>query len=95
MQQLKESVASSKFLDQFNAFVHRGSMRKQLERRGLLQEWKVAVKDNISVAGWPLTCASKALATFQTSYTANVIEALLEEGVEIVGKTNMDEFGMG
>jgi Asp-tRNA(Asn)/Glu-tRNA(Gln) amidotransferase A subunit family amidase len=95
MQQLKGGVPS-KLLDPFNAFVHRGSLSKQLERRGLLQDWKVAVKDNISVAGWPLTCASKALASLQAaSYTATVIDALLEEGVEVVGKTNMDEFGMG
>ena len=94
MQQLKERLAT-KLLDPFNAFVHRGSLRKQLERRGRLQDWKVAVKDNIFVSEWPLTCASKALASFHATYTAEVIEALLAEGVEVIGKTNMDEFGMG
>lgn len=95
MQQLVEPFRN-RLLDAFNAFVYRGSLRKQLQsKRGILNDWTVAVKDNFSVAGWPLTCASKALASFEPSYTADVIEALLDEGVELVGKTNMDEFGMG
>ncbi len=94
MQQLKHRVAPN-LLDPFNAFVHRGSLKKHAQRQGRLQDWKVAVKDNISVKGWPLTCASKALASFQATYNADVIEALLREGAEIVGKTNLDEFGMG
>lgn len=96
MQRQTARVTAGALLDPFNAFVFRGSLRRPLEERlGLLQDWKIAVKDNISVQNWPLTCASRAMADFTATYNADAVEALLAEGAEIVGKTNMDEFGMG
>ena len=54
-----------------------------------------AVKDNIAVADRPLTCGSKLLADFVSPYTATAVQRLLDVGARPVGKTNLDEFGMG
>jgi len=55
----------------------------------------IAVKDNIAVAGQPLTCGSRILRDYVTPFSATVVERLQAAGLLIVGKTNMDEFGFG
>lgn len=53
------------------------------------------VKDNIAVAGFSLTCASRMLADFHSPYSATAVTRLQDAGARVVGKTNLDEFGMG
>ena len=55
----------------------------------------IAIKDIISVAGQPCTCASKILQNYRAMYDATVIRKLRAAGAIPFGKTNMDEFAMG
>jgi aspartyl-tRNA(Asn)/glutamyl-tRNA(Gln) amidotransferase subunit A len=54
-----------------------------------------AVKDNISVKGKNLTCASRILDGYRAPYNATVIERLVGAGAIPLGRCNMDEFAMG
>jgi aspartyl-tRNA(Asn)/glutamyl-tRNA(Gln) amidotransferase subunit A len=60
-----------------------------------LADLPFAVKDNIAVKGFSLSCGSKLLEHLKAPYTAAAVEKLLSAGALPVGKTNLDEFGMG
>ncbi|VUC21386.1 unnamed protein product [Clonostachys rosea] len=55
----------------------------------------LAVKDNIATTGFPTQCASRILSAHPSPFEATVIKQLRARGASVVGKTNMDEFGMG
>jgi aspartyl-tRNA(Asn)/glutamyl-tRNA(Gln) amidotransferase subunit A len=62
---------------------------------GSLAAVPIAIKDNIHVEGEITTCSSKILANFRAPFSATAIEHLEKADALIMGKTNMDEFGMG
>lgn len=80
--------------DPHNAFLAQFTLERP-DATGQLTGYRLAVKDNISVAGVKLTCGSAALADCVPTRTAPVVRKLLADGVTVVGKTNMDEFAYG
>lgn len=53
------------------------------------------VKDNIAQKDRKLTCASKILDGFESTFDATATIRLKEEGAVLVGRANCDEFAMG
>ena len=62
---------------------------------GRLAGVPIAVKDNIAHAGQPLSCASRILEGYRAPTTATALRRLEDQGAIVIGRTNMDEFGMG
>ncbi|MQA88930.1 MAG: Asp-tRNA(Asn)/Glu-tRNA(Gln) amidotransferase subunit GatA [Gemmatimonas sp.] len=55
----------------------------------------IAVKDNIATIDFPTTCGSRILEGYRSPFDATAVRRLREAGAVILGKTNLDEFGMG
>ena len=68
---------------------------KKNEKTGSMVGIPIGIKDNISVKGLKNTCASKILQGYKAPFNATVIDRLEYQDAIIIGKLNMDEFGMG
>lgn len=79
--------------DPLNAFVTACRFERHVE--GRLSGVHVAVKDNIALAGVPMTSGSRVFEDVVPGRNAAVVERLLEAGATLVGKTNMDELAYG
>lgn len=62
---------------------------------GILDGIPFAAKDNLCTEDIPTTCGSRMLSNYLPPYDATVIERLTLAGGILLGKTNLDEFGMG
>lgn len=76
-----------------DAFITRAEMEPTGD--GVLDGTTVAIKDNISTEGIATTCGSRMLESYEPPYSATAVSAIRSAGGTVVGKTNLDEFGMG
>lgn len=81
--------------DAVNAFLRLNDREAPAAPDGPLAAVPVAVKDNICTDWMTTTAASRIIENYRPPYNATVVERLLKAGAHVIGKTNLDEFGMG
>ncbi|KAJ1651394.1 Trimeric GatFAB AmidoTransferase(AdT) complex subunit [Dispira simplex] len=86
---------SSSHFPKFAQWVEQLNHRVDQQRLRPLDGVALGIKDNIATQDFPTTCASPLLAQFTSPFDATVVKLLRQAGALIVGKTNLDEFGMG
>lgn len=94
---LKRAKESQKDL---NAVVTFCEVKKQMEEVSTLShkplfQVPIFLKDNVSTKGVRTTASSRILDNYVPSFDATVTKKLREAGAIILGKTSMDELGMG
>jgi aspartyl-tRNA(Asn)/glutamyl-tRNA(Gln) amidotransferase subunit A len=62
---------------------------------GKLAGMVIGLKDNIAYEGHRVSASSKILDGFESTFSATVVERLLQEDAIIIGRLNCDEFAMG
>lgn len=82
----EEALAQARLIDE---------KRMQGEELSSLAGIPMAVQDNICTGGVKTTCASKILNHYIPPTDATAIDRLKKAGSILIGKSNMDEFGMG
>jgi amidase len=76
--------------DPFNAIIRRCSVTGAAS--GKLAGKRVGIKDNISVAGVPMTCGSSVMEGYVPAADATLVTRILDAGGKIVAKLNLDNF---
>lgn len=81
--------------DRARAQAERSNERTRKGQRRPLEGAPFAIKDNFCTQDIRTTAGSRILENFVPNYESTVTERLLAAGAVFLGKTNMDEFGMG
>lgn len=79
--------------DPHNAFVVACAVQGA-DGDGSLAGLELGIKDNVAVAGLPMTCGSPLLEDYVSASDATVTTRLLDAGATIVGKLNMEHFAI-
>ena len=96
--EVDEKVKAFLFVDSEGALAQAKDVdarRNKGEKLPPLAGVPLALKDVMVQKGIPTTCGSKILEGWRPPYDATVVRKLKENGIVILGKTNMDEFAMG
>lgn len=81
--------------DPYNCLISAVQPPLLVKKSGILAGLKYVAKDNICTTELPTTCGSAILSNYTSPFDATVVSQLEEEGLTLVGKGNLDEFGMG
>ncbi len=84
-----------KYDDEVGAFLLTEDKPRKASSSGLLAGVPVAVKDNLCTEWLPTTAGSRILKNYRPIFNATVVDRILKAGAQVIGKVNMDEFGMG
>ena len=75
--------------DPYNAIIRRCTLRGASS--GKLAGKRFGLKNNISVAGMPMTCGSLLLDSYIPDFDATIVTRLLDAGADIVATLNLGE----
>ena len=73
----------------------RESILADMRKSGALHGIPGLIKDNIAQENRSVSCASKILEKFSSTFDATAVARLKEQGALLIGRANMDEFAMG
>jgi amidase len=76
--------------NQFGAWAWKCSIKRRLRNPGKLSGKKLAIKDNVAVAGIPLQNGSELMSGFVPTVDASVVSRILDAGGEISGKSTCE-----
>jgi aspartyl-tRNA(Asn)/glutamyl-tRNA(Gln) amidotransferase subunit A len=89
------NVFITETVDRAMAQAERSDERIRSGRGRPLEGLVLAIKDNFCTFGTETTAGSRILRGFVPRYESFVTQKLLDAGAVFIGKTNMDQFGMG
>jgi aspartyl-tRNA(Asn)/glutamyl-tRNA(Gln) amidotransferase subunit A len=90
-----DAYASAAANDNLGAYLWTAEPGSSDGSSGPLGGAPVAVKDLFCTEGIETTAGSRILEGYRPPYSATAVRKLSEAGAQLLGKTNMDEFGMG